>query len=150
MSEERLVWSLTLEGTSENDDDDLVLEFVDTSNIFGEPTIERQLVDTIISNAKKHDHYSVFRNLKKIISDKGETMTGLAIWALLGIVKENSQRVGLLLGSLIEGGVHIVAAWPDSFADQLRGDISLLDTVLDNFSSNPVFWKQVDLIVGFH
>ena len=74
----------------------------------------------------------------------------MAIWALLGIVKENSQRVGLLLGSLPEGNLHIIAAWPDSFADQLRADDSLLDVVLDSFVRNPPFWKQVDLIVGFH
>jgi hypothetical protein len=145
-----LLWKLTLEGTSSGEEDDLELQFIDTSNILGEPTIERQFVDSIIKNAKKVDHYSIFRNLKQVISDKGEDMTGMAIWALLGIVKENSQRVGLLLGSLAEGGVHIMAAWPDSFTDQLRSDTSLLDLVLDNFSSNPEFWKQVDLIVGFH
>ncbi|MHA2250247.1 MAG: hypothetical protein ACXAD7_07790 [Candidatus Kariarchaeaceae archaeon] len=145
-----LEWKLTLEGTSTGEEDDLELNFIDTSNILGEPTIERQFVDTIIGHTKQYSHYSIFRNLKKIISDKGEDMTGMAIWALLGIVKENSQRVGLLLGSLAEGGVHIIAAWPNSFADQLRGDTSLLDLVLDNFSTNPNFWNQVDFIVGFH
>jgi len=148
--EETLSWKLVLEGAHEGEDDDLELEFIDASNIFGEPTIEKSFVDAIIQLAKERENYSVFRNLKKIISDKGEDMTGMAIWALLGIVSENSQRVGLLLGSLEEGGVHIIAAWPNSFADQLRGDVSLLDVVLDNFTSNPDFWKQVDLIVGFH
>ncbi|MHA2171423.1 MAG: hypothetical protein ACXADH_03615 [Candidatus Kariarchaeaceae archaeon] len=145
-----LFWTLTLEGTKSGDEDDIELQFIDTSNILGEPTVERQFVNSIINNSKKLEHYSVFRNLKKIVSDKGEDMTGMAIWALLGIVNEDSQRVGLLLGSLAEGGVHVIAAWPTSFADQLRGDVSLLNLVLDNFSSNPSFWKQVDLIVGFH
>lgn len=148
--DETLTWKLVLEGSTESESDDLELHFIDASNIFGEPTIERSFVDAIISHSAKKEHYSVFRNLKKIISDKGEDMTGMAIWALLGIVKENSQRVGLLLGSLETGGVHIIAAWPNSFADQLRGDVSLLDIVLDNFTSNPDFWKQVDLVVGFH
>ncbi|MDH5401515.1 MAG: hypothetical protein OEY49_03400 [Candidatus Heimdallarchaeota archaeon] len=145
-----LNWKLTLEGSDEGEDDDLKLTFVDTSNILGEPKIERQFIDTIIKNTKKYDHYSIFRNLKKIISDKNEDMTGLAIWALLGIVKEKSQRVGLLLGSLAEGGVHIIAAWPSSFTDQLRADVSLLDVVLDKFISDPSFWTQVDLVIGFH
>ncbi|MHA2031498.1 MAG: hypothetical protein ACW99A_05405 [Candidatus Kariarchaeaceae archaeon] len=150
MDNKDLTWKLTLEGSSEAQDDDLELIFLDTSNIMGEPTIERSFVDTIISLSKNLDNYSVFRNLKQIISDKGEDMTGHAIWALLGIVKENSQRVGLLIGALAEGGIHIIAAWPDSFADQLRSDVSLLDIVLDNFTSRPDFWKQVDLIIGFH
>lgn len=145
-----LNWKLSLEGSNSSEDDDLELQFTDTSNIVGEPTIDREFIDNLLKNTKKYPHYSVFRNLKKIISDKGEDKTGLAIWALLGIVKENSQRVGLLLGSLAEGGVHIIAAWPNSFADQLRGDVSLLDLVLDNFTSLPEFWKQVDLVVGFH
>lgn len=149
MVNQDLAWKLTLEGSTEGTDDDLELIFLDTSNIIGEPTIERTFVDRIINLSRNSDNYSVFRNLKKIISDKGEDMTGHAIWALLGIVKENSQRVGLLLGALDSGGVHIIAAWPDSFADQLRSDVSLLDVVLDNFTSRPDFWKQVDLIIGF-
>ena len=145
-----LSWKLTLEGAESSVEDDLELEFIDTSNILGEPTIERQFIDDIIRNAKKYENYSIFRNLKRIISDTGKEMTGMAIWCLMGIVQENSQRVGLLLGSLIEGGVHIIAAWPTTFADQLRSDINLIDIVLDNFSSNASFWKQVDLIIGFH
>jgi len=145
-----LNWKLTLEGASDETEDDLELEFIDTSNILGEPTIERQFIEDIIRNCRTYDNYSVFRNVKKIISDNGKDMTGMAIWCLLGIVNENSQRVGLLLGSLIEGGVHIIAAWPTTFADQLRSDINLIDIVMDNFSRNPSFWKQVDLIVGFH
>ncbi|MHA2503259.1 MAG: hypothetical protein ACXAE3_10345 [Candidatus Kariarchaeaceae archaeon] len=144
-----LGWKVILDGADPTEDDDLELEFIDTSNILGEPTIERQFLDDIIKNTRSFENYSVFRNLKKIYSDTGKDMTGMAIWCLLGIVQENSQRVGLLLGSLIEGGVHIIAAWPTTFADQLRGDISLIDVVLDNFSSNPSFWKQVDLIIGF-
>lgn len=150
MENKDLTWNLTLEGSSESLDDDLELQFLDTSNIIGEPTIERSFVDRIINLSRTLDNYSVFRNLKKIVSDKGEDMTGHAIWALLGIVKENSQRIGLLIGALAEGGVHIIAAWPESFADQLRSDVSLLDIVLDNFTSRPDFWKQVDLIIGFH
>ena len=143
-------WRLTLEGAREGEEDDLELEFIDTSNILGEPTIDRQFIDTIILNAQNYDNYSIFRNLKKIVSDTGKDMGGLAIWALMGIVKENSQRIGLLLGSLMEGGIHLIGAWPSTFADQLRGDITLIDIVLDNFGSDPAFWKQVDLIVGFH
>ena len=150
MDDTDLTWTLILEGGSESDDDDLELQFIDTSNIMGEPTIERSFVDKMINLSKNLENYSVFRNLKKITSDKGEDMTGHAIWALLGIVKENSQRIGLLLGALAEGGIHIIAAWPESFADQLRSDVSLLDNVLDNFVTRPDFWTQVDLIIGFH
>lgn len=145
-----LFWKLTLEGSDEGDEDDLELEFVDTSNILGEPVIEMSFIDKILKNTKDFENYAIFRNVKKIISDSGEDFTGMAIWALLGIVNENSQRVGLLLGSLADGGVHIIAAWPATFADQLRSDVSLIDIVLDNFSSNPSFWKQVDLVIGFH
>ena len=145
-----LNWRLTLEGAVEGDEDDLELEFIDISNILGEPTIERQFIDTILLNSQNYDNYSVFRNLKKVVSDTGKDMSGLAIWALMGIVRENSQRIGLLLGSLMDGGVHIIAAWPSTFADQLRGDTTIIDIVLDNFGSDPTFWKQVDLIIGFH
>ena len=143
-------WKIILDGADSSHDDDLELEFIDTSNILGEPTIEKQFLDDIIKKTRKFDNYSVFRNLKKVVSNTGKDMTGMALWCLLGIVQENSQRVGLLLGSLIEGGVHIIAAWPTTFADQLRSEINLIDVVLDNFSSNPSFWKQVDLIIGFH
>lgn len=145
-----LKWIITLEGAEASEDDDMELHFTDTSNIFGEPTIQRSFLDKVISLTRQEEHYSVFRNLKKVISDKGEDLTGMAIWTLLGIVRENSQRVGLLLGSLAEGELHIMAAWPETFADQLRADDSLLDVVLDSFVRNPGFWKQVDLIVGFY
>lgn len=142
-------WKVILEGSSTIEDDDLELEFFDTSNILGEPTLERQFLDTLVSNSKTQENYSVFANIKKITSESGEDMTGNAIWVLLGIVRENSQRVGLLLGSLIDGGVHIIGCWPSTFADQLRSDVSLIDIVLDNFGSNYQFWKQVDLITGY-
>ena len=150
MSLESIAWKLTLEGSDSNDTDDLQLIFQDTSNILGEPVISREFLDTLIKLSQKEDNYSVFRNLKKIISDKNEDMTNSAIWALLGIVSENSQRVGLLLGALNDGGLHVIASWPNTFTDQLRTDSSLLDIVLDNYINNPQFWKQVDLIIGFH
>ena len=48
MDDTDLTWILILEGGSESDDDDLELQFIDTSNIMGEPTIERSFVDKII------------------------------------------------------------------------------------------------------
>lgn len=150
MSQESIVWKLTLEGTDSDDSDDLQLIFQDTSNILGEPVISREFLESLIKMSQKHDNYSIFRNLKKIISDKNEDMTNSAIWALLGIVNENSQRVGLLLGALNDGGLHVIASWPNTFTDQLRTDSSLVDIVLDNFINTPKFWKQVDLVIGFH
>ncbi|MCY3411660.1 MAG: hypothetical protein INQ03_08525 [Candidatus Heimdallarchaeota archaeon] len=150
MSLSKIVWKITLEGSEEGESDDLELIFTDTSNILGEPVISREFLDSIIDLTKTHEHYSIFRNLKKIISDKGEDMTGSAIWALLGIVKQNSQRIGLLLGSLTDGGVHIIGSWPETFTDQLRTDTSLVDIVLNNFINTQKFWEQVDLIIGFH
>jgi hypothetical protein len=148
-NDEKLTWKLTLEGTTEGPEDDIELEFIDTSNILGEPTIERQFIDTIINLTSEHNHYSLFKNLKKIISDSGEDLSSLAIWALMGVVKENLQKLGILLGALPDGNIHIIAVWPTAFSDQLRADPSLIEDVIEKFGSDPNFWVQADLIVGF-
>lgn len=148
-SGEVLTWKLTLEGTLESADDDILLEFIDTSSILGEPTIERQFIDTIIRLTSENAHYSLFKNLKKIISDSGEDLSNLAIWALMGVVKENLQKLGILLGALPDGNIHIIAVWPKAFSDQLRSDPSLIEEVIEKFGSDPDFWTQADLIVGF-
>jgi len=148
-TDEKAIWRIVLEGVEEDDDDDMELIFTDTSNLLGEPTIERKFIDSIIVKTAKLDHYSLFKNLKKIISDSNEDVTNLAIWMLLGVVQENQQKVGFLLGALPNGNIHIVAAWPNTFIDQLRSDPKLLEEVLERFSNDPEFWKQVDLIVGY-
>ena len=109
---ESLVWKLTLEGTSSEEDDDLELQFIDTSNILGEPTIERQFIDTIINRAKKLEHYSIFRNLKRIISDKGEDMTGSAIWVLLGVVPCRKSPAEIFACARQGGIVNAVDGFP--------------------------------------
>ena len=148
VNQDENTWEIVLEGTQEGTEDDLKLIFFDTSSILGEPMVERTFIDSVIENTKKYDNYSIFRNLKKIMSDKGLDMSGRAIWALLGIVKQNNQKIGLLLGSLPES-LHIIGCWPRVLADQLRGDSSLIDHILENFVNNAEFWNQVDLIIGF-
>lgn len=150
MSKDKLVWKLILEGKKESISDDVELTFTDTSNILGEPVVSRQFLDVIIGMTQRYAHYAFFRNLKQVISDKNEDMTKKAIWALMGVVKQNSQRVGLLLGTLSEGSIHIIASWPDNFTDQLRTDSTLVDVVLNYFATNPEFWDNVDLIIGYH
>ncbi len=148
-NQEKAIWRIVLEGVEEDEDDDLELIFTDTSNLLGEPTIERNFIASVIIKTAKFDHYSLFKNLKKIISDTNEDVTNLAIWVLLGVVAENQQKVGFILGALPDGNIHIVAAWPNSFIDQLRSDPKLLEEVLERFSEDPDFWLQVDLIVGY-
>lgn len=146
--EDKLLWKITLENTQEGPEDDLQLEFIDVSNILGEPTIERQFIDTLIKLTSNQKQYALFRNLKQIISDSGENVSSLAIWALMGVVKENSQKLGILLGALPNGAIHIIAVWPQSFADQLQADAKLIEEVIEKFTVEPEFWQQVDLIIG--
>ncbi len=146
MSSEKLIWRLTF-GTADKSKD-LDMEFTDTSNILGEPIISREFIDSIIKMTQTNENYDLYKKIKKIYSDKNEDLSNHAIWALLGIVKQNSQRVGLLLGSLLEGSIHLIGSWPDNFTDQLRTDSTLVDIVLNNFIKNPDFWSQVDLIIG--
>ncbi len=140
-------WIIILEGNTENSDDDIVLKFTDTSLILGEPTINRGIMDEIYENIKKYEHYTLFNNIKVIKNEKGEDLSKYAIWLLLGIVSKNSQRVGLLFGSLPDDELHIIACWPNILANQLRGDPSILDAIIDNLVSDPYFWEQVDLII---
>ena len=107
VSKAKISWQLTLEGKNDDSTDDLELEFIDTSNILGEPVVSRDFLDEIVKMTQNYQNYAIFRNLKQIINDKGEDVSKQAIWALLGIVKQNSQKVGLLLGSLTDGSVHL-------------------------------------------
>ncbi len=143
-------WKLVLEGADDTTEtDDFLLEFFDVSSILGEPTLDRAFIDTIVKFSVEHEHYSIFRNLKEITSDTGENMTGLAIWALMGIVKDTGQKIGILFGALADGRVHLIAVWPRDFYDQIRADSLLIDRIIEKFSNDPKFWAQVDLIIGF-
>lgn len=143
-------WKLVMEGADlTSDQDDLMINFYDVSSILGEPTLDRSFIDSIVKLSVQLEHYSVFRNLKKITSDKGEDMTGLAIWALMGIQRETGKKVGILFGALADGRIHLIAVWPKNFFDELKADSLLIDRLIEKFTEEPEFWAQVDLIIGF-
>ena len=142
-------WKIVFEASEEGPDDDLTLEFVDASEIIGELVLNETFIDHIVQNAKIYDTYSIFRNVKSIESDSGEDLTGRAIWALLGITEETSDKIGFLLGSLRDGGHHVVALWPDDFANRVREETDIWKELIQKFGDDPDFWKQVDLIVGY-
>ncbi len=143
-------WQLILEGADQTSDkDDMLIKFFDVSTILGEPTLDRSFIDTIVKLSVELDHYSVFRNLKKIISDTGEDMTGLAIWALMGIMRETGQKIGILFGALADGRIHLIAIWPRQFYDEIKEDTLLIDRIIEKFTNEPDYWAQVDLIIGY-
>ena len=149
MLDHKLTWKITIENMGKNTNDKLQLEFIDTTSILGEPTIENEYINSIHNLTQQQKHYSLFNNLCKIISDTGEDVSADAIWALLGVVKESKQRIGFLLGALSERMIHIIAVWPNFFADELRTQPKLFEEVLENFVSKPEFWKQVDLVIKY-
>ncbi len=143
-------WKLVMEGADlTSDKDDLLINFFDVSPLLGEPTLDRSFIDEIVRLALDFEHYSVFRNLKKITSDKGEDMTGLAIWALMGIQRETGKRIGILFGAMADGRIHLIAVWPKDFYNELKADTLLIDRLIEKFTEEPDFWAQVDLIIGF-
>ena len=151
MLNDRLTWKITLEENMEKDTlNSMQLEFIDTTNILGEPTIEKEYINSVLNLVQREKHYSLFNNLSKIISDTGEDASSDAIWLLLGVTKENKQKVGFLLGALSEKIIHIIAVWPNFFADQLRAQPKLFEEVLENLVSMPKFWKQVDLVIQYN
>ena len=142
-------WKITFEATSPRPDDDLILEFVDASELIGEPVLNETFIDHIVQHAKTHDTYSIFRNVKEIVSDSGEDLTGRAIWALLGITSEDDEKIGFLLGSLQKGGYHVIGFWPEEFATKIQEDETIWRDKIQQFGADPSFWRQVDLIIGY-
>ena len=142
-------WEVILEGEEDGAIDDIHLKFIDSSKFLGNVTIEKQLLDSIIKLASENDHYSIFKNLKKILSDTGDDVTALAICALMGVAHNSDLKLGFLLGVLSDMSLNIIGVWPSSFADQLRVDPNIFQEVVDTFIFKPDFWDQVELILGY-
>ncbi len=143
-------WIVRLEGVdSSSEFDDVLIEFVDISSFLGEPTVDRSFLDTLINYSNLYEHYSVYRNLKQVVSNTGDDLSELAIFALLGVVKQNNQRIGILFGILPDNRLHVIAVWPRIFVERLRSDSLLLDSVIEKYSNDVEFWEQVDLVIGY-
>ena len=142
-------WHIIFDGEDPGSSDDFSLEFMDCSFLVGEPLLKNDYLQDLISLVKKHDHYNIIGNIKKITDDLGEDQTDKNIYALLGIMK-NGLRVGFLLGNVIDGELnywHVAALWPEEFALNVIADQELFKLALLTFVEKPDEWARVDLII---
>lgn len=146
--ESLVYWNIIFDGEDPGPSDDFSLKFVDCSSIVGEPLLKHSFMDDLILHIKRHQHYNVIGNIKKIIDDGGDDQSDRNIYALLGILK-NGLRLGFLLGNVMENEMdlwHVAAVWPDEFALQVLKDQEIFRKGLLLIIDQPSTWARIDLI----
>lgn len=146
--EELEYWHVVFDGEDPGPSDDFMLNFVDCSDLVGEPLLNNNFIDDLILHIKKHEHYNIIGNIKNISDDNDEDQSDKNIYALLGILK-NGLKVGFLLGNIIleeKDLWHVAAIWPTDFALEVIKDQSVFQNALLLVIDDPDQWIRVDLI----
>ena len=140
-------WKVTFENPSERQMRNLEVEFIDITELFGHGmSIDKLFIKKLMDFISTRDNYNLLSNINKIISPKGEDLTGHAIFALLCEDKQNNS-FSLLLGHTTEEEWLLLGIWPDTIAKIFQKSQENLDITLSNIIFEPDMWEEINLIM---
>ncbi len=148
-----MYWTVMFDGEDPGPSDDFVFKFRSLESLNIETrdyALDEKYVEALIKHTEIYDHYSIFGNIKKIVSPDGKEYSGKAFYALVGFYKSKDGGedlgVGVLIAKLLAGDFDVLGIWPDDVAEMSQGDPEKIDRLFRNFLDYPDEWSDVMII----
>ncbi|MGQ4915256.1 MAG: hypothetical protein ACP6IU_11025 [Candidatus Asgardarchaeia archaeon] len=140
------IWEVTFEGASSGVSDDFNLKFVDLKDIIDKYLVlNTKFLEDMKDQISSKENYSAIGSIKNVTDPEGKSVTTNAFFAVMCIdIKD--RKFGYLFVITAEG-TALAAIWPEGFAEAVKQDSRLLQSVLAFIIKQPDFWKSVDVIL---
>ncbi len=140
-------WLITFAGKSYEPKDDWNLTFYDATELFKSKLIlKSEFIDDLIDTIKKEKHYHFVQNIRSVVSSSGEDFSNKAIEVILATSAEKKLKFGILLGHLKDGGLHVLAIWPEALAKAVGTDKDIFGAFITRLVESPEWFSDVNLI----
>jgi len=141
-------WCVLLVGKEHDDPSrDWPLEFLDADSFLGKELILKpEFMKDLLERMKESKHYRFLRIIKTIISSDNEDLTDKAVYLILATSAEENLRIGIMLGSLKEGGLHVIAIWPEAFAQAISENNDILFGFMTRLVKDPQWFLDVNIL----
>jgi len=141
-------WHIVFAGKERNDrTQDWTLDFSDADSTLGKELIfKSEFMQDLIEQMKESKHYRFLRIIQTIISSNNEDLTDKAIYLILATSAEEQLKIGIMLGSLKEGDYHVIAVWPEAFAQAISENNDILFGFMTRLVKDPQWFLDVNLL----
>ncbi|MFX1295787.1 MAG: hypothetical protein ACFFD2_13165 [Promethearchaeota archaeon] len=141
------MWSVLMAGKSKDAQEDWSLTFFDATEIFKQKlVINNQFLDNLIKKIREIEYYHFIRNVRSVISPSGEDFSDKAIDIVLATSTKKKLKFGVIFGSLKDGGLHVLAIWPEALAKAIVEDKEVLGAFISRLIESPEWYSDVNLI----
>ena len=139
-------WKVTFEGEEPGTADDFILSFTDMRDVVGNFwALKEKVIELLAELVDRHENYHAIGNIKDVATPGEEEVDVGAVWALLGIDKDD-LRFGFLLVAIKEGTL-LVGLWPEPYAEAAKENSRLIGGVIAAMLERPDNWKRVDVVL---
>jgi tetratricopeptide (TPR) repeat protein len=141
-------WQMTLVGKKpDNPEQDWTLEFADASELIEkELLLKPEFLKDLLETMKDHKHYRFLRIIRTIISSENIDLTDKAIYLILATSNEKKLKFGITLRSLKGGSLHLLALWPDTFAQAISENNEIMFGFVTRLIKDPQWFLDVNIL----
>ncbi len=141
-------WQITLVGKDREDPtQDWTLDLVDASEIIEkELLLKPEFLKDLLETMKDLKHYRFLRIIRSIISPGNQDLTNKTIYLLLATSTEKNLKFGTMLGSLKGGSLHLIAIWPETFAQVISENQEILFGFVTRLIKDPHWFLDVNIL----
>ncbi|MDD1778099.1 MAG: hypothetical protein LUQ65_08000 [Candidatus Helarchaeota archaeon] len=141
-------WHITLVGKKPDDpEQDWTLEFADASELVDkELLLKPEFLKDLLETMKEQKQYRFLRIIRTIISSENLDLTNKAIYLILATSTEKKLKFGIMLGSLKGGSMHLIALWPDTFAQAVSENDEILFGFVTRLIKDPHWFLDVNIL----
>jgi tetratricopeptide (TPR) repeat protein len=141
-------WRITLVGKKPDDlEQDWTLELADASELVEKDLLLKpEFLKDLLETMKDQKHYRFLRIIRSIISSENVDLTNKAIYLLLATSAEKKLKFGAMLGSLKGGSLHLIAVWPETFAQAVAANNEILFAFVTRLIKEPHWFLDVNVL----
>ncbi len=140
-------WNVILIGKGEEPEKDWNLVFYDAHEALDEKLVlKKEFVDDLLEKVKEIKKYHFIRNIRSVTTSTGEDFSDKALFIILATSAEKKLKFGILLGSLKDGGVHLIALWPEAFAQAVVSDREIIGAFITRSVKEPEWFADLNVL----
>ena len=108
--------------------------------------LKPEFLKDLLETMKDLKHYRFLRIIRTIVSPGNVDLTNKAIYLILATSTEKNLKFGIMLGCVKGGSLHLIAIWPETFAQVLSENQEILFGFVTRLIKDPHWFLDVNIL----
>ena len=141
------IWKVTMAGKSREEKEDWTITFFDAKEMFGQEVIlKAEFMDDLFEKLKEVKQYHFVQNVRSVLSSSGDDLSKKALYILLATSDEKNLKFGVILGQIKDGGLHVIALWPESLAQAISVDKDIFYSFINRIIKKSDWFSDMNVV----